>query len=216
MHVRVRLFAALRERAGGGERSVELPDGATAGDVWAALALGDEPPGVALAVNRTYVDRETALAEGDEVALIPPVSGGAARVHVELVDATIDLAELVAQVEDPGAGAVATFSGTVRERSRAKDVVRLEYEIYEEMALSELHRIATDVASRHELIAIAIAHRGGACEIGETTVAVACSSAHRAQALAACSESIDTLKQRVPIWKKERYADGATWIGQGS
>jgi molybdopterin synthase catalytic subunit len=216
IRVRVRLFAALRERAGAGERALELPEGTTAGDAWAALGLGAEPPGLALAVNRAYADRGTRLADGDELAFIPPVSGGAARVHVELVEHEIDLAALVARVADPGAGAVTTFSGTVRDRSRAQDVRHLDYEVYPEMAQAELERIAGEVAARHDLLAIAVAHRSGRCEIGDTTVAIACSAPHRPAALAACAETIDTLKQRVPIWKKEHYADGAVWVGQGS
>jgi MoaE-MoaD fusion protein len=216
IRVRVRLFAALRERAGAGERALELPEGTTAGDAWAALGLGTEPPGLALAVNRAYAERGTLLADGDELAFIPPVSGGAPRVHVELVQDEIDLAALVARVADPGAGAVTTFSGTVRDRSRGEDVRHLDYEVYPEMAEAELERIARDVAERHALHAIAVVHRSGRCEIGDTTVAIACSSAHRPAALAACAETIDTLKERVPIWKKEHYADGAVWVGQGS
>ncbi len=216
MVVRVRLFAMLRERAGRSSFQIDLPDGATAGDVWAALDLGVEPPGLAVAVNTAYADRSMVLAAGDEVALIPPVSGGAPMPYVLLTEEPIDLAALVARVGDPGAGAIATFSGTVRDHSRERDVDRLEYEIYAEMAVAELTRIASAISDRHGLLAIGVVHRGGRCEIGETTVAIACSAAHRAEALAACAETIDTLKQRVPIWKKEVYADGATWIGQGS
>jgi molybdopterin synthase catalytic subunit len=216
MVVRVRLFAMLRERAGRSSLDVELPDGATAADIWAALDLGAEPPGLAIAVNTAYADRSTTLRAGDEVALIPPVSGGAPEPYVALTETTIDLGDLVRRVADAGAGAIATFSGTVRDHSRERDVDRLEYEIYAEMALAELTRIAADVADRHGLLGIGVVHRGGRCEIGETTVAIACAAPHRAEALAACAETIDTLKQRVPIWKKEIYADGATWIGQGS
>jgi molybdopterin synthase catalytic subunit len=216
IRVRVRLFAMLRERAGRSSVDVELADGATAGDVWASLGIGEEPPALGVAVNRAYADRSTALADGDEVAFIPPVSGGSVEPYVELTDDPIDLGAIVARVADSGAGAIATFSGTVRDHSRDRDVQRLEYEIYPEMALSELARIARDVAVRHELLAIAVVHRGGACEIGDTTVAIACSAPHRAQALEACRETIDALKQAVPIWKREVYRDGAAWIGQGS
>jgi molybdopterin synthase catalytic subunit/molybdopterin converting factor small subunit len=216
IHVRVRLFAMLRELAGRSSVDVELADGATAGDVWAELGIGAEPPALGVAVNRAYADRSTPLADGDEVAFIPPVSGGAIEPYVALTDEEIDLAALVARVANAGAGAIATFSGTVRDHSRDRDVQRLEYEIYPEMALSELARIAREVAERHGLLAIAVVHRGGRCEIGETTVAIACSAAHRVQALDACRETIDTLKQAVPIWKREVYRDGAAWIGQGS
>ena len=214
--IQVRLFAMLRERAGRAEVAIELPDGTTAGEVWSALAIGDEPAGLAVAINRAYADRTAVLHDGDEVAFIPPVSGGGDRPYVALTDAPIDLGDLVARVADHGAGAIATFSGTVRDHSRERDVERLEYEIFPEMAIAELTRIAAGVAERHGLIAIGVVHRGGPCAIGETTVAIACSAAHRDAALEACRETIDTLKQRVPIWKKEFYRDGATWIGQGS
>ena len=216
IRVRVRLFAMLRERAGRSSVEVELAEGSTAGDVWASLGIGEEPPALGVAVNRAYADRTTALSDGDEVAFIPPVSGGAIEPYVALTDDPIDLAEIVAVVARSGAGAIATFSGTVRDHSRDRDVERLEYEIYPEMAISELTRIASEVAARHDLLAIAVVHRGGRCEIGETTVAIACSAPHRAQALEACRETIDSLKQAVPIWKREVYRDGAAWIGQGS
>ena len=150
------------------------------------------------------------------MAFIPPVSAAAIEPSVALTDEPIDLGAIVALVARSGAGAIATFSGTVRDHSRDRDVERLEYEIYPEMALSELRRIAAEVAARHDLLAIAVVHRGGRCEIGETTVAIACSAPHRAQALEACRETIDSLKQAVPIWKREVYRDGAAWIGQGS
>ena len=119
-------------------------------------------------------------------------------------------------MEHPAAGALATFTGTVRERSRGQDVVRLEYEAYPEMVEAELRRIALDVAARHGLLGIAVAHRHGTLQIGDASVVIAVSAEHRAPALAACQETIDTLKQRAPIWKKEHYEGGATWLGQGS
>jgi MoaE-MoaD fusion protein len=216
VRVRVRLFAALRERAGASAVEVDLPEGATAADVWPALGLGDEPPGLAIAVNHAYADRSAALADGDQLAFIPPVSGGEAEPYVALTEGEIDLAGLVARVAHPGAGGIATFSGTVRDASREREVDRLEYEIYPELAIAELTRIASEAAARHDLLGIAVVHRGGRCEIGETTVAIACSAAHRAQALEACRETIDALKESVPIWKKEFYLDGAQWIGRGS
>jgi molybdopterin synthase catalytic subunit len=216
MRVTVRLFAMLRERAGTGRRELDLPDGATAGDVWAALELGPEPDGLAVAVNREYAERSAPLAEGDEVALIPPVSGGAAEPYVELTADPLDLMALVRRVEHREAGAVATFTGTVREHSRGQTVVRLDYEAYAEMVVEELRRVAADVAARHDLLGIAVAHRHGTLDIGDASVAIATSAVHRAQALAACQETIDTLKARAPIWKKEHYEGGAVWIGQGS
>jgi molybdopterin synthase catalytic subunit len=216
VRVTVRLFAALRERAGASRRELELPPGATAGDVFAALGIGAEPQGLAYAVNREYADRTAALADGDEVALIPPVSGGEAEPLVLLGPEPIDLARLIAHVSGPDAGAVATFTGTVRERAREREVLDLEYEAYPGMAEQEIARIARAVLAEHGCLRAAIWHRTGVVAVGEASVAIAISSAHRAPAFAACKQAIDTLKLTVPIWKKERYADGEVWIGQGS
>jgi len=210
--VTVRFFAALREQAGQRERELELADGARVDDVWPALGLGDEPRGLVYAVNRAYVERGAPLADGDEVALIPPVSGG----DFLLSEAPLSLERVVAEVASDDAGAVATFVGTTRARSRGRDVVRLEYEAYEGMAESEMARIAAELRERHDLIAVAIHHRVGRVEIGETSVVIAVSAAHRAAALEACREAIDTLKETVPLWKKELYVGGEEWIGQGS
>jgi len=210
--VAVKLFAALREQRGAREVELHLAEGARVDDVWAALGLGDEPAGLVYALNRSYVDREAALAEGDEVALIPPVSGGAFRLSEE----PLSLERVVAEVASDDAGAIATFVGTTRARSRGKDVVRLEYEAYEGMAETEMERIASTLKERHELIDVAIHHRVGPVEIGETSVVIAVSAAHRQAALAACREAIDTLKETVPLWKKELYVGGEAWVGQGS
>jgi molybdopterin synthase catalytic subunit len=212
MKVAVRLFAALRERAGTREAALELEEGASVDDVWAALGLGEEPSGLVYAVNRTYVERGTPLADGDEVALIPPVSGGAFVLSGE----PLSLERAVAEVASDGAGAVATFVGTTRARSRGRDVIRLEYEAYEGMAEAEMERIASALRDRHDVIDIAIHHRVGPVEIGETSVVIAVSAAHRAAAFDACRDAIDTLKQTVPLWKKELYVGGEEWIGQGS
>ena len=212
MKVAVRLFAGLRELAGTRAVDLDLPDGAVAADVWPALDLGAEPPGLLLAVNRSYADPDVALRDGDEVALIPPVSGGAFL----LSDEPLSLEEAVRQVASDDAGAIATFTGTTRVRSRGRDVVRLEYEAYEGMAEAEMERIAAALKERHSLIEIAIHHRVGVVGIGETSVVIAVSSAHRGDALAACAEAIDTLKETVPLWKKEIYVGGEEWIGQGS
>jgi molybdopterin synthase catalytic subunit len=212
VHVTVRLFAGLRERAGASSHALELGDGAVVADVWPALGLGDEPPGLLFAVNRAYASREAPLAEGDEVALIPPVSGGAYRLSEQplSVQAAID------EVASPDAGAIATFVGTTRRRSRDRDVVRLEYEAYEGMAEAEMARIAEELRAKHDLHEIAIHHRVGVVGIGETSVVIAISAPHRAAALEACREAIDTLKQTVPLWKKEVYEGGEEWIGRGS
>ena len=212
MRIAIRLFAGLRELAGKRAVEIDLPDGSTAADIWPALGLGTEPPGLLLAVNKQYVPRETVLVEGDEVALIPPVSGGAFRLSEE----PLSLEDAVREVASDDAGAIATFTGTTRARSRGRDVVRLEYEAYEGMAEAEMERITADLKARHSLIDVAIHHRVGVVGIGETSVVIAVSSVHRADALAACAEAIDTLKGTVPLWKKEIYVGGEEWIGQGS
>jgi len=210
MQIRVRLFAALRERAGIAERQLELAEGASVADVWRELELGDEPPGIAYARNREYASRDTVLADGDEVALIPPVSGGGFRV----TDGPLDLGALVEEVRDPSAGAIATFVGTTRDRSRGRTVTHLEYDAYPEMAEAAMARIAIAVGDRHAITRIAMAHRTGYVPIGEASVMIAVSAPHRAAALEACREAIDTLKQTVPVWKKEVFEGGEEWIGR--
>jgi len=208
--VTVRLFAGLRERAGTGR--VELEDVERVKDVWARLDLGDEPPGLLYARNLAYVERDAALQDGDEVALIPPVSGGDFRITTE----PLDPSRVVAEVADDDAGAVATFVGTVRRSSRGREVLHLEYEAYEEMAEPMLAGLADELRARHELGAVAIHHRIGRVEIGEASVVIAVSARHRAAALDACREAIDTLKETIPLWKKEVYVGGGEWIGRGS
>jgi molybdopterin synthase catalytic subunit len=212
VRITVRLFAGLRERAGTGKRELELSEGARAGDVWPALDLGDEPEGLLYAVNKEYAERDRPLADGDEVALIPPVSGGAFL----LSEQALSLDAVVAEVAGPDAGAIATFTGTVRRRSRGRDVLYLEYEAYSGMAELELERIARDLESRYDLGSVAVHHRVGRVEIGEPSVVIAVSAPHRGDALAACKEAIDTLKQTVPLWKKEVYEGGEEWISRGS
>jgi molybdopterin synthase catalytic subunit/molybdopterin converting factor small subunit len=210
--VSVKLFAALREQRGARELELDLADGARVDDVWPALGLGDEPAGLVYAVNRAYAARDAVLADGDEVALIPPVSGGAFVLSGE----PLSLEQVVHEVASDDAGAIATFVGTTRARSRGREVVRLEYEAYEGMAEAEMERIALALKQRHELVEVAIHHRVGPVEIGETSVVIAVSAPHREAAFTACREAIDTLKQTVPLWKKELYVGGEAWIGQGS
>ncbi|MFZ1879386.1 MAG: molybdenum cofactor biosynthesis protein MoaE [Gaiellaceae bacterium] len=209
MTVRVRLFAGLRERAGWSEREV---DATTVGEVWAALELGDEPGGLLYAVNKAYAERDRPLADGDEVALIPPVSGGAFL----LSDEPLSLDRVVDEVRDERAGAIATFTGTTRIQSRGRSVEHLDYEAYEGMAEAVMAEIAESLQARYELCAIAIHHRIGRVGIGDTSVVIAVSAPHRGDALAACKDAIDTLKERVPLWKKETYDGGEEWIGKGS
>ncbi len=210
MRVTVRLFAGLRERAGTARLDIDGVE--RIDDVWAKLGLGDEPAGLLYAVNREYVDRGAALREGDEVALIPPVSGGAFRISSE----PLDLARVVEEAASDDAGAVASFVGTVRRRSRDRDVLHLEYEAFEEMAEPMLARLADELTAKHGLSKVAIHHRIGRVEIGEPSVVIAVSAPHRAAALDACREAIDTLKETIPLWKKEVYAGGEEWIGRGS
>ena len=210
MRVTVKLFAGLRERAGWKER--ELDGVEQVSDVWPALELGDEPKGLLYAVNRGYADLDRRLADGDEVALIPPVSGGAFRLGTEplSLDAAVD------EVRSDEAGAIATFIGTTRLQSRGRTVLHLDYEAYEEMAEQVMAEIATELKTRYDVCEIAIHHRTGPVEIGEASVVIAVSAPHRQDALAACKDAIDTLKERVPLWKKEFYEGGEEWIGRGS
>ena len=208
--IRVRVFAGLREQAGWSDK--ELEGVGRVGDVWPALGLGDEPPGLLYAVNREYADRDRELVDGDEVALIPPVSGGAFL----LSDEALSLDRAVGEVADERAGAVATFIGTTRIESRGRSVRYLEYEAYPGMAEEVMDRIAHDLTSKYDLCDVAIHHRVGRVGIGETSVVIAVSAPHRHDALAACREAIDTLKETVPLWKKEVYEGGEEWIGRGS
>jgi molybdopterin synthase catalytic subunit len=208
--IKVRLFAGLREHAGFAER--ELEGVARVADVWPALGLGEEPPGLLYAVNREYAERERELRDGDEVGVIPPVSGGAFRLSEE----PLSLDAVVREVADERAGAIATFTGTTRIESRGRRVVHLEYEAYEGMAEKVMAEIAAELERRYNICGIAIHHRVGRVGIGDTSVVIAVAAPHRADALAACKDAIDTLKEIVPLWKKEVYEGGDEWIGRGS
>lgn len=208
----MRLFAGLRERAGTGERELELAEGARLSDVWPALGLGELPEGLLYAVNKSYADAGTALTEGDEVALIPPVSGGAFR----LSDEPLDPAAVIAEAQSDEAGAVASFIGTTRVHSRGRTVHYLEYEAYGGMAEQVMAGLAEELKGRYDLCRVAIAHRVGRVDIGGLSVVIAVSAPHRQDALAACKDAIDRLKEVVPLWKKEVYEGGEEWIGRGS
>ena len=208
----MKLFAGLRERAGAAERELELPEGAQVGDVWPLLGLGEEPQGLLYAVDQVYAERGRALAAGDEVALIPPVSGG----DFLLSEEPFPLESVLARVESDEAGAIASFLGTTRVRSRGRTVLHLEYEAYGGMAEKVMAEIADELRARYDLCAVAITHRVGRVGIGETSVAIAVSAPHRGDALAACRDAIDALKERVPLWKKEVYEGGEEWLGRGS
>ncbi len=196
MRVRVRLFAQLRERAGRDELWLDLPEGARVSDALAEVSELAAGLPLVLAVNRDYAKPDRALATGDELALVPPVSGGAA-VSALLTAEPIDEAAVRAAVSDPRAGAVVVFSGVTR------DVEALEYEAYAEMARPRLEAIAAEARARHGLCAVAVAHRTGRVTLSEPSVVVAVSAPHRAEAFAGAREVIDRVKAEAPIWKRE-------------
>jgi molybdopterin synthase catalytic subunit len=207
MLVRVRLFAQLRERAGRSEIELELPDGARVSD--ALDAVGDLAEGLPLvmAVNREYARADHPLTASDELALVPPVSGGATQtVWARVTDGPLSLDGLVERVRDARAGAVVTFAGTTR------DVAHLDYEAYAEMAQAELERIVEAAVAEHGLCAGAAEHRTGRVPLGEASVLVAASAPHRAEAFAGARAMIDTIKAQLPIWKREEgeWVDGTT------
>lgn len=209
MTVRVRLFAQLRERAGASELELELPEGARVRDALAAEPVAALAGGLPLvmAVNREYASEDARLSPGDELALIPPVSGGAGGPHVALREQPLSLDALVELVRDPRAGAVVTFAGVTRE------VPSLEYEAYAEMALEQMRAIVAGAIARHGLCAAAAEHRVGTVPLSEASVLVAVSAPHRPEAFAGGREIIDRLKELAPIWKREVEDDGrATWV----
>lgn len=216
IQVQVRLFAVLREAAGTGRLALDLPSGATAADAWTATwaTLDREPPcaaeQVALAVNREYGDGTQRLGDGDELALIPPVSGGQEAdlrlVHAEVRSGPLDQTALHALVADRRAGAVVTFSGTPR------DVPQLDYEAHEQMAREQMAAILRDVAARHGSCAIAAEHRVGAVPWPEAAVVVAVSAPHRGEAFTAAREALDRIKAQAPIWKQEVDGERREWV----
>lgn len=218
IRVRLRLFARLREQAGTGELDLELPSGSTAGDVLAEIVrrypdLDVHPGRLRAAINHELSGWTATLRDGDELALIPPVSGGGpAAVLIEIGDEPLDARRIEAAVAHPGAGGICTFTGVVRDNSLGRAVTHLEYEAYGEMAKAEMERIAGEIAQRWPEARVAMAHRTGRLEIGEPSVVVSVSCPHRAEAFEACRWGIDRLKETVPIWKKEFAADGESWI----
>jgi molybdenum cofactor biosynthesis protein MoaC/molybdopterin converting factor subunit 1 len=213
MEVEVRLFAVFRERAGRDRLALELPEGASVAE--AIQALGRRPEleqliaamPVRAALNREYVDEDARLSAGDELALIPPVSGGASSALVARVtDEPLSVAELAAAVGRPGAGATVVFCGTTR------DVDRLEYEAYREMASERISEILAACQARHGLEAVAAAHRVGEVPLGEPSVIVAVSAAHRGEAFAGAREAIDRIKAEAPIWKREVEGSERRWV----
>jgi molybdopterin synthase catalytic subunit len=207
MEVTVRLFAMLRERAGAREVTLSLPDGARVSDALAELGSIAEGLPLVMAVNREYADEDQVLDAGDELALIPPVSGGEAAVqHVRVTGEPLSLDSLVERVRDPRAGAVVTFEGVTRE------VEKLEYEAYVEMAEEKMAAIVASAVGSHGLCAAAAEHRVGDVPLSEPSVAVAVSAAHRGEAFAGAREIIDRLKAEAPIWKKEVEGGEERWV----
>jgi molybdopterin synthase catalytic subunit len=216
MQVTVRLFGSLREATGAKELAVSVGVGTRVGELFALLArehAAFERLGARLrvAVNQDVVGFEHALADGDEVAFLPPVSGGAEPKRCWISDQPLDAGAVVSRVLGPDAGGIVTFVGTVRDASRGHTIRHLEYEAYPAMAERELERICAEAAERWGA-RVAIAHRVGHLAIGEIAVVVAAAAKHRAEAFAACRYAIDTLKVRVPIWKKEFAEGGEYWV----
>ncbi len=218
MNVRVRLFASYREAAGVGQLTLELPAGATVRDAVAEIGrrhpLAARIRDVVIAKNRDYVGLDEAVGDGDELAIIPPVSGGAVtagdRILVSESPLSIDAA--IDTVRGPDTGGIVVFLGTVRDHSRGKHVRHLEYEAYAEMAEAKMREIAQGLEAAHAPLRVALHHRVGDLAIGDIAVVVVAASPHRDAAFTAARAAIDDLKRTVPIWKKEYTDDGAVWI----
>jgi MoaE-MoaD fusion protein len=222
VRVEILYFAILRERAGCAREVLELPAGADVRAARAAVAerhpgVGELLPRVQTAVNRTQASDATPLADGDEVALLPPVAGGAGPRKIAVRAEPLAVEETVAAVAGPNRGGVVTFTGVVRrEGHHLQDVVRLEYEAYVEMAEEVLADIAAEIEREWAGTEIAIHHRVGSLAVGEVAVAITAAAAHRAPAFEACRAAIDRLKERAPIWKKEIGESGEAWLGFGA
>jgi molybdopterin synthase catalytic subunit len=222
MNVRVLPFGVLKESLGSDPFALELPCGATVADL--LVRLGVQAPavetlGIAVSVNAEYADRKQVLREDDEVGLLPPVSGGAPssssqtgeNVFIRLTRDPIEAEALVAAAKHGEDGAVIVFDGIVRNNSRGRKTLYLDYEAYEEMAAKQMKELAREAITRFEVRNVAIIHRLGRLQVGETSVLIIVSSAHRAKAYEASRFLIDTLKKTIPIWKKETFVDGAVW-----
>lgn len=222
MRVRVVYFGILREMAGHEHESVELAAGARLADLYSQLqeripGLNKFGGSVALSINYEYAKLDAPLHDGDEVALLPPVSGGAgeanesAALYTSLVREPIDCERIVGELKTPEDGAIVTFDGIVRNHSRGRRTKHLEYSAYEPMAAAELDKLAKHAVANYPIRDVRIIHRLGLLQIGETSVLIVVASAHRAAAFDAARWIIDTLKKTVPIWKKEFFEDGAVW-----
>jgi len=222
MRVRVIPFGVLKDWLGAAPVTVELREGASVGDLLAELAVRTTATplrGIAVSVNAEYATAAHLLHEGDEVGLLPPVSGGSSapgamadeEAGIALVREPIAAEKLVASAKSGADGAVVVFDGIVRDNTRGRPTLHLDYEAYEEMALKQMRQLARDARDRFHVRQVTLVHRLGRLQVGETSVLIVVASAHRAQAFDACRWLIDTLKQTVPIWKKETFADGAVW-----
>jgi molybdopterin synthase catalytic subunit len=217
VRLRVRLFAAFRERAGAGEVEVDVPDGAPVSAVVEAVtgrapSLVDVIGAARPVVNKEFVGPEHRIEAGDEVALLPPVSGGA-QLPFWLTEEPLDAAEVARWVEDPSCGAVVTFVGAVRNENEGRQVDYLEYEAYPGMAEEKMAQIGAEIVQRWRITRVAMAHKLGRCDVGEPSIVIAVASGHRREAFEACHYAIDRVKEIVPIWKREVWKDGAVWIG---
>ncbi|MCS6915834.1 MAG: molybdopterin converting factor subunit 1 [Myxococcales bacterium] len=218
IEVRVLYFALLRERLQMANETLCVAAGSRACDLLDLLcarhpAVRQARNSLRVAVNQDFVPPEHVLCEGDEVALIPPVSGGGPCCR--LSRSPIGLEEVIAAVSDPGCGGMVTFTGLVRRSSRGRTVLRLQYEAYEPMALRALAALIESIEAARPGVRVAIVHRLGTLAVGETAVVIAAAAPHRDDAFAACREAIERLKQEIPIWKKEITEEGEEWIGQG-
>ena len=218
MQVRVPYFGVLKDVLLSDGGDMALPEGTTVAALVERLRNGAAHPvwsSLAVAVNREYAAASAVLHEGDEVALLPPVSGGVdgadATPIVSLTRARIDRDALVATLQQPRDGAVVVFDGIVRDNTRGRKTLYLEYESYEEMALAEMQKMAREAGERFAVDRVGVVHRLGRLEVGESSIVIVVTSAHRAAAFDACRWLIDTLKRTVPVWKKEHFADGAVW-----
>ena len=214
MQIRVLFFGALKDLIGKGSDSLSVQDSATLGDVINFYEeriprLKDWSGSMAVAVNQEYAGPETRLNPGDEIALLPPVSGGSPRASI--VQEKIDTNKILEALKHPEDGAAIVFEGVVRNHTRGRRTLYLDYEAYEEMALRQLENLAEQALAQFQIRDVAIVHRLGRLEIGETSVLIVVASAHRGAAFDACRWVIDTLKRTVPIWKKEYFEDGAVW-----
>jgi len=221
VRISVLYFAVFRERIGRDGEPLELPAGASVADAIAELATRHASIGALrgkfrVAVNHDFADDTHVLAEGDELALIPPVAGGAfGGHHVVLTDQTLSLDRCLAAVRGPGMGGIVTFTGMVRVHSRGTTIDHLEYEAYAPMATKVMRELCEQIEREIAGVRLAVEHRTGRLDIGDVAVVIAAAAPHRAEAFAACRAMIDRLKDRVPIWKKEVGTDGAEWVGIG-